>query len=280
MTEWDIEQARDTYNLRHWGEGYFDINDQGRLTARSRRHPAHPGVDLYRLAEEIEAQGLALPVLVRCTDVLRERVDLLCGAFQAATERLDYGGRYTAVYPIKVNQQRTVVEHILDQGGARVGLEAGSKPELMVVLAHARADDGVVICNGYKDREYVRLALIGRQLGHRVFLVVEKLSELDLILDQLKAVVDYTGASILILDGEELVGAKQNRVVNTTLLIAAASSTVIPVSCVEQGRWDYDSPDFRSELRMMPPEAWWMSSRALVVNTGVVVPHWLRRPSM
>lgn len=186
MTQWDINQARETYNIEHWGDGFFDVNAKGHITTRPRNNAAHPGVDLYEIAHEIRDAGLNWPVLVRVTHILHDRIDQLCGAFSKAAEEEGYQGRHTAVYPIKVNQQRTVVQHILAHGGDRVGLEAGSKPELMVVLAHANANQGVIVCNGYKDREYIRLALIGQQLGHQVYIVVEKLSELDLVLAEAK----------------------------------------------------------------------------------------------
>lgn len=180
---WNIDSARDAYNLAHWGGGYFDINAAGHLTARPDRDASRAGIDLFGLADELRQAGLKLPVLVRFTDILRDRVDTLCAAFAAAMGSEAYRGRYTAVYPIKVNQQRSVVEQILGHGGARVGLEAGSKPELLAVLALSHPD-GVVICNGYKDREYIRLALIGRALGQRVYIVIEKLSEIDLVLHE------------------------------------------------------------------------------------------------
>ncbi|MFP5507485.1 MAG: biosynthetic arginine decarboxylase [Gammaproteobacteria bacterium] len=183
---WTLDQARATYSLEHWSGGYFDVNGRGHLVARPRRAPDSPTVDLYQLARDCRDQGLTLPVLVRFTDILRDRVDTLCGAFARARETVGYQGRYTAVYPIKVNQQRTVVAEILGHGGSRVGLEAGSKPELMAVLALSRPG-GTIVCNGYKDREYIRLALIGKRLGHRVFIVVEKLSELDLVIQESRA---------------------------------------------------------------------------------------------
>jgi arginine decarboxylase len=117
---------------------------------------------------------------------LHHRIDELCSAFARAGARDDYRGRYTAVYPIKVNQQRSVVEALLAHGGERVGLEAGSKPELLAVLAMS-LPNAVVVCNGYKDREYIRIALIGRQLGHRVHIVVEKLSELEMVIEEARA---------------------------------------------------------------------------------------------
>ncbi|MEW6353613.1 MAG: biosynthetic arginine decarboxylase [Pseudomonadota bacterium] len=181
---WTIEQARELYNVAHWGGGYFDVNERGHVVARPTRAPDHAGIDLYALSAEIKAAGLSLPVLVRFSDILHQRVDTLCDAFARAMAADDYQGGFTAVYPIKVNQQRRVVEEILKHGGARVGLEAGSKPELLAVLARSDANGGVVVCNGYKDREYIRLALIGKQLGHRVYIVVERFCEVELIVEE------------------------------------------------------------------------------------------------
>ena len=183
---WDIEQARETYNIAHWSGGYFDINKSGNLIARPNRDTESDGIDLFSLAREIGEAGLSLPVLVRFSNILHDRVDQICNAFTQAMQLENYQGTYTVVYPIKVNQQHRVVEEIIRHGGNRVGLEAGSKPELMAVLALANADGGVVICNGYKDREYIRLALIGRLLGMHIYIVVEKLSELDLIIEEAK----------------------------------------------------------------------------------------------
>lgn len=183
MAAWDIQQARDTFNIPHWGGDYFDINDEGHLHVRPRRNSEHPGIDLFKLSQEAQAAGQTLPLLVRFSDILHDRVDTLCGAFAQAMQVAGYQGRYTAVYPIKVNQQKSVVQEILRDGDRRVGLEAGSKPELMAVLALSRPG-GVIICNGYKDREYIRLALIGKRLGHRVYIVVEKLSELAVVIEE------------------------------------------------------------------------------------------------
>jgi arginine decarboxylase len=183
---WSLARARDTYNIAHWGNGYFDVNDRGRVIARPDPRAAHPGIDLHELARECAAQGLRLPVLVRFSGILHHRVDELTGAFAAAAARYGYQGRYTAVYPIKVNQQASVVDALLAHGGSRVGLEAGSKPELLAVLARSRPG-GLVVCNGYKDREFIRLALIGRKLGLRVHIVVEKLSELELVIAESRA---------------------------------------------------------------------------------------------
>ena len=127
---WTIAQARDTYNIAHWGNGYFDINDSGHVLARPDPRANHPGVDLYELSQQFAGQGLTLPVLVRFSGILQHRIDELCGAFATAMQADAYQGRYTAVYPIKVNQQRSVVDAMLAHGAERIGLEAGSKPEL------------------------------------------------------------------------------------------------------------------------------------------------------
>lgn len=176
LQAWSVDMARDLYRVAAWGEGYFDVDDDGRTVARPRR--GGPEIALPEVAEAVLGAGLRLPVLVRFTDILADRTRGLCKAFDDACARRGYGGGYTAVYPVKVNQQRTVVEHIVRAGGDRVGLEAGSKPELMAVLALA-PPGGTIVCNGYKDRAFVRLALAGQQLGHPIYLVVEKPSELD-----------------------------------------------------------------------------------------------------
>ena len=183
MSQNPIENARELYNVLRWGDGYFDISADGHLMAFPTRRREDGGVDLHRLATEVGKAGLNLPVLFRFGDMLRDRVSRLCAAFDNAMQYHEYKASYTPVYPIKVNQQQAVVEDILRHGGDRVGLEAGSKPELLAVLAFATPGASIV-CNGYKDREYLRLALIGQQLGHRVYIVVEKLSELGLLLKE------------------------------------------------------------------------------------------------
>ncbi|MEE8387873.1 MAG: biosynthetic arginine decarboxylase [Acidiferrobacterales bacterium] len=181
MKEWSIAEARKTYNIAHWSGGYFGINEAGHVTACPSGDSGQTEIDLYQLSKEIRDSGLSFPVLVRFSDILRHRIDRLATAFTKAIGKRGVAQRYTAVYPIKVNQQYSVVEQIVSHGGKHVGLEAGSKPELMAVLALAPQNGGTIICNGYKDMEYIRLALIGRALGHRLFIVIEKLSELELV---------------------------------------------------------------------------------------------------
>ena len=188
MSDWSTHQAREIYNTAYWSKGYYDIDDNGNVIARPNQQQPGQQIDLSRLARELTEEGVALPVLVRFPEILQHRVDSLCQAFNKAIDDSGYQGDYLAVYPIKVNQQEAVVREILDSQSARdsrqLGLEAGSKPELMAVLAMAQKASSVIVCNGYKDREYIRLALIGEKLRHQVFIVLEKLSELQLVLDE------------------------------------------------------------------------------------------------
>lgn len=182
---WSIADARRAYAVRHWSDGYFDIDARGEMVARPRGEGG-PAVALAAVVERARDEGLRLPLLLRFPDILRDRVRRLQDAFARACAEHGYAGGYTAVYPIKVNQQRAVAGELAAVGGDGFGLEAGSKPELMAVLALARPGS-VVICNGYKDREYVRLALIGRRLGLAVHIVIEKLSELAHVIEEARA---------------------------------------------------------------------------------------------
>ena len=182
---WSIDLSRERYNLPGWSDGYFDINQQGHLTVRLEAEGEPVEVDLFEVAGEIRRSGLNWPVLVRCNSILGQRLDRLINAFDRSCERYAYSGNYRAAYPIKVNQQFSVVNKILEYGGTRVGLETGSKSELMAVLGLSKPE-GLVICNGYKDREYIRLGLIARKLGQPLYLVIEKLSELEQIIQQVR----------------------------------------------------------------------------------------------
>ena len=180
---WSIEAARDVYNIEGWGAGYFDVNAKGHVVVRpDKAHPERE-LDLYELGCDLQEQGVALPVLLRFSDVLKSRIEAVSSAFESAMREFDYKGGYTTVYPIKVNQIRRVVQEIVQFGSKHgVGLECGSKPELQAVLALSEATDHTIVCNGYKDVEFMRLAMIGQKLGHEVFVVIEQLSELDVLL--------------------------------------------------------------------------------------------------
>lgn len=179
---WSTALSREVYAIEHWGEGYFDINEKGQVTVTPSREPGHGQIVLPDIVDTIRREGLHLPVLVRFTDILNDRVAQLTHAFKRARAEHAFQGAYTPVYPIKVNQQRGVIDALLQNGRHAVGLEAGSKSELLAILALSEA--GTVICNGYKDRSYIRLALIGRSLGLNIFIVIEKISELGLVLSE------------------------------------------------------------------------------------------------
>jgi arginine decarboxylase len=181
---WTIESARALYNVEGWGAGYFDINERGRVIVRP--NPDRPDLiaDLRDLAHDLEGQGIALPVLLRFSDILKSRIETLSERFDASMQEFGYTGGYTTVYPIKVNQQRHVVEEIVKFGKRHgVGLECGSKPELQAVLGLSESTEHLIVCNGYKDHEFMRLALTGQMLGHKVFIVLEQVSELDVLLE-------------------------------------------------------------------------------------------------
>ncbi|HEX8455205.1 MAG TPA: biosynthetic arginine decarboxylase [Longimicrobium sp.] len=181
-TDWTIEDSRELYNVEGWGVGYFEINDKGHVAVRPTREDARE-LDLFEIAMDMEAQGVRLPLLLRFSDILRTRIETLTERFQHAIKEFDYEGGYTTVYPIKVNQQRHVVEEIVAFGKAHgVGLEVGSKPELQAVLALTESADHLIVCNGYKDEEFMRLAMMGQKLGHKVLIVIEKLSEVETLL--------------------------------------------------------------------------------------------------
>ncbi|GAC1651541.1 MAG: biosynthetic arginine decarboxylase [Gemmatimonadaceae bacterium] len=181
---WSIEAARTLYNIEGWGAGYFDINAQGHVVVRPRSGEIGRELDLFELGRDLEEQGVAMPMLLRFSDILRSRIEQLSERFRSAIQDFGYTGGYTTVYPIKVNQQRHVVEEIVEFGATHgVGLECGSKPELQALLALSESTDHLIVCNGYKDEEFMRLALMGQKIGHRVFVVLEQPSELDVLLD-------------------------------------------------------------------------------------------------
>ncbi|MEX1184521.1 MAG: biosynthetic arginine decarboxylase [Gemmatimonadota bacterium] len=179
---WTIADSRDLYNVEGWGIGYFDINELGHITVHPTKAPEQ-GLDLFEIAMDLEAQGVGLPLLLRFSDILRTRIETLTERFRSAIQDFEYTGAYTTVYPIKVNQQRHVIEEIAAYGRRfNVGLEVGSKPELQAVLALTERTDHMIVCNGYKDEEYIRLALMGQKLGHTVLVVLEKMGEVDMLL--------------------------------------------------------------------------------------------------
>ena len=175
---WDIDAARALYNVQRWGAKYFDINDAGHVVAKPLQE-AGAAVDITDVIEEARGRGLKFPLLIRFQDILRHRVEAINTAFRNSIAEFNYQGKYRGVFPIKVNQLREVVEEILDAGKAwDFGLEVGSKPELFAGLALQSQIGSLVICNGYKDADFIKMALLGVKLGKKVIMVVEKLEEL------------------------------------------------------------------------------------------------------
>ncbi|MCL9683129.1 biosynthetic arginine decarboxylase [Legionella maioricensis] len=170
------------YNIENWGEGYFSINPRGNIEISKK--PGKKGVELQAIVDAAHRAGLHLPLLIRCSDILHDRVHRIYQAFTQAREETDYAGTYKLVYPIKVNQEQSVVRELLKSPENSIGLEAGSKPELMAVIGMLGDQHSTIVCNGYKDSSYIRTALIAQQMGHTVFIVIEKKSELDIILNE------------------------------------------------------------------------------------------------
>jgi arginine decarboxylase len=184
--KWTVADSAEVYGIKAWGNNYFSINDAGNVQA-------HPGgiengkIDLKELVDEVSRRGIGLPLLIRFSDVLKSRIVELNEAFRRAMAEYGYKGEYKGVYPIKVNQHRYVVEEIVQFGRPyHYGLEAGSKPELLAVMGMLDDEEALIVCNGYKDEEYIETALMASKLGRTVLIVVEKFSELPLIAETAK----------------------------------------------------------------------------------------------
>jgi len=185
---WTLEDVEKTYHIGKWGQGYFTVNKKGHLAISPSKSDQGPIIDFMDVIEEMQKQQIKFPAVIRFHDILRAQVISLNKTFQEVIEEAQYKGRYQGVYPIKVNQTREVVEEILDAGEPyNYGLEAGSKTELMAVLAYNTNPNALTILNGYKDKEYLQLALLGRQLGRKVIVVIEKFSELVQLIELSKA---------------------------------------------------------------------------------------------
>jgi len=177
---WSTEHARDLYDVSSWGKGYFSIDSEGHARVHPTKEPAR-SIDLKELVDTLILRGIDLPVLIRFADILKHRLGEIHDVFSTAMAEHHYQGNYCCVYPIKVNQQRQVVEEVLEFGRPyKFGLEAGSKPELIAVMALAD-NDTPIICNGFKDDEYIEMAMLAQKLGRKIIPVVEKYTELRLI---------------------------------------------------------------------------------------------------
>ena len=182
LRAWTSRDSAELYQLSSWGNGWFGISDRGELMVQP-LGPNGPKFSLPEVVEDLRSRDIELPLLLRVSNILQMRVAALSGTFKKAIEECGYRGRYRPVFPIKVNQQRDVVEELVDFGREHsLGLEAGSKPELLVVLAHMTNPDGLVICNGYKDVRYIETALLAQKMGLHCIIVVDRFEELDLVL--------------------------------------------------------------------------------------------------
>ncbi|MDE6794080.1 MAG: biosynthetic arginine decarboxylase [Muribaculaceae bacterium] len=182
MRKWRIEDSAELYNVSGWGLKYFSINDKGHVQVTPRE--GYASVDIKEVIDELKLRDVSAPVLLRFPDILDNRIQKISACFKKAADEYSYKGQNFVVYPIKVNQMRQVVEEIVSHGNKyNIGLEAGSKPELHAVLAVNPQSNSIIVCNGYKDEDYVELALLAQKMGRRIYLVVEKLNELKLIAD-------------------------------------------------------------------------------------------------
>ena len=180
MRKWRIEDSAELYNINGWGLKYFSINDKGHIAVTPK--DGHAAVDLKEVMDELQVRDVTAPVLLRFPDILDNRIEKISNCFSKAAKEYGYEAKNFIIYPINVNQMRPVVEEIVSHGMKfNIGLEAGSKPELHAVLATNIADNALIICNGYKDEKFVELALLAQKMGRHIFLVVEKLNELELI---------------------------------------------------------------------------------------------------
>jgi arginine decarboxylase len=184
MERWTVQNSSELYNVSNWGSGYFRVNAKGNLEATPKGPDTPCPIDLKELIDDLQERGLRSPILIRFTDIFGSRIKNISEAFSKAMETYGYKGKYRGVYPIKVNQQRFLVEDIVKQGKEfGLGLEAGSKPELLVALALYNSTEGLIICNGFKDEDYIETALLSQKLGRNTIIVVDRASELQTIID-------------------------------------------------------------------------------------------------
>ncbi len=180
MKKWTIEDSKELYNINGWGKPYFSVNEDGNLVVTPNDNQAE--IDLYEVMNELALRDVTSPVLLRFPDILDSRIEKTASCFKKAAKEYDYNGENFVIYPIKVNQMQPVVEEIISHGRKfNLGLEAGSKSELHAVIAVQCQSDSLIVCNGYKDQSYIELALLAQKMGKRIFIVVEKLNELDII---------------------------------------------------------------------------------------------------
>jgi len=182
-SNWTIEDSEALYRIEGWGQPYFSINAAGHVTVSPKGERGGP-LDLYELVKALKLRNLGLPLLIRFSDILEDRIERLNACFAKAIARYNYGGIYQGVFPVKCNQQRHLIEDLVRFGKPhQFGLEAGSKPELMIALALLDTPGALLICNGYKDREYIETAMLSQRLGQTPILVLEQIEEVDLVIE-------------------------------------------------------------------------------------------------
>lgn len=180
MKKWTIEDSKELYNINGWGVSYFGVNEEGNVYVSPSKDQTR--IDLKEVMNELALRDVTTPVLLRFPDILDNRIEQTASCFQKAKKEYDYKAENFIIYPIKVNQMQPVVEEIISHGRKfNLGLEAGSKPELHAVIAVQCQSDSLIICNGYKDQSYIELALLAQKMGKRIFIVIEKLNELEII---------------------------------------------------------------------------------------------------
>jgi arginine decarboxylase len=179
---WNYKKSREFYNIQAWGNGYFDVNKAGQITVRRAKYIVDKPVVIADIIDEVKSQGVTTPLILRFTDIVQSRALRIIKAFNDVKKRVDFPGNYTLIYPIKVNQSKAVVDGFINtkfvnNKSTSSGLEAGSKPELLAVLSSVKNNSTPIICNGYKDREYIKIALIARKIGRNITIVIEKPQE-------------------------------------------------------------------------------------------------------
>lgn len=187
MSQWDIEKSSDLYGINAWGSGYFRVNQAGNVEVTPDPTKTQASIDLYELTQDLLDRGIRVPIMIRFSDIIKSRVEIINNCFNKAFVDHNYKGKYCGVYPIKVNQQKHLVDELIKQGAnKRLGLECGSKPELLVVLALMNTPNALVICNGFKDQEYIETALLSQKLGRHTIIVVDRFEEIKMIVDAAK----------------------------------------------------------------------------------------------
>ncbi len=201
---WTIAKSEETYLIKGWGDPYFRINDAGHVEVRASSDADAHAQDLHELVESLQMRGLDLPILIRFSDVLHDRIRLINECFAKAIAEYEYDGVYRGVFPVKVNQQRHFIDEVVVHGQPwRFGLEAGSKPELLIALAANPEPGGLIVCNGYKDRAYIETALLAQRFDKTVLVVLERIEELDVAVQQILVTARIADMSLDVLDGKD-----------------------------------------------------------------------------